>query len=271
MRNTLVFLLALGLTACTSPKQEQPQGIESHGIEVLVHRGANALAPENTLASADSALAHGATWIEVDVRTTADGVMYNLHDEDLSRTTNGEGKITEKTSDYIESLDCGSWFGKDFAGTKVPTIAYMLKGLKGRANVFFDVKNGSVKELAKLVREEGYADKSFFWFGKEEMLKEFITFAPEMKIKVNANDIDRLNYWMTICQPAIVETHTESITPDFLDYCHQRNIKIMVAAQGESEADYQAALECGADMINLDKPELFEKIQYDKASVATSQ
>ena len=49
--------------------------------EIVVHRGANALAPENTLASADSALSYGATWVEVDVRTSKDGVLFN---KDLS-------------------------------------------------------------------------------------------------------------------------------------------------------------------------------------------
>lgn len=229
-------------------------------IEVLVHRGANALAPENTMPSADSALVHGATWIEVDVRTTKDGVMFNLHDDELERTTDGKGKLTEKTAKYIETLDCGSWFGEQYKGLKVPTIQAMLDGLKGRANVFFDVKNCNIKDLVDLVRESGFAENSFFWFAKEEMLKEFIKFAPEMKIKVNANDIPRLRYWMTICEPSVVETHVDAITTEFLVFCHDNNIKVMVAAQGENEEDYQKAIECGADMINLDKPELFEKL-----------
>ena len=111
-------------------------------IEVVVHRGANALAPENTLPSADSALAHGATWIEVDVRTSKDGVMYNLHDETLDRTTDGSGNIGERSSEYIDRLDAGSWYDETrFKGLHVPTIEAMLEGLKGRANVFFDVKN----------------------------------------------------------------------------------------------------------------------------------
>ena len=108
-------------------------------IEVVVHRGANDLAPENTMPSADSALAHGATWIEVDVRTSKDGVMYNLHDETLDRTTDGSGNIGERTSDYIDRLDAGSWYDETrFKGLHVPTIEAMLEGLKGRANVFFD-------------------------------------------------------------------------------------------------------------------------------------
>lgn len=267
MRHILLYLIiAASFSACgsknnTGNQQSEPTKKE---LEVVVHRGANALAPENTLPSADSALVHGATWIEVDVRTTADGVMYNLHDITLNRTTDGEGMITEVTSDYVETLDCGSWFGEQYKGLKVPTIKAMLEGLKGRANVFFDVKNCAIEQLVELVRETGFAENSFFWFGKEEMLKEFITFAPEMKIKVNANDVDRLEYWMTICHPSIVETHVEAITPEFLEFCHNNNIKVMVAAQGESVEDYRAAVESGADMINLDKPELFESILAEK-------
>ena len=267
--NALSFLcIGILLTACTANNKDTNKSIEpennprlQHPIEVVVHRGANDLAPENTLPSADSALAHGATWIEVDVRVSKDGVMYNLHDDTLDRTTNGKGKIGECTSEYIDKLDAGSWYDeKRFKGLHVPTIETMLEGLKGRANVFFDVKDCNLQELVELVRRTDFADKSFFWFGREEMLREFVQIAPEMKIKVNAADIERIEYWKTICNPSIVEIHADKITPDFLDYCHKNDIKVMVGAQGESLDDYQKAIETGADMINLDKPELFEKL-----------
>ena len=262
-----LLLAGLLLVACTTnqntsnssePKEDSNS---QRPIEVVVHRGANALAPENTLPSADSALAHGATWIEVDVRTSKDGVMYNLHDETLDRTTDGSGNIGERTSDYIDRLDAGSWYDETrFKGLHVPTIEAMLQGLKGRANVFFDVKNCNLQELVDLVRRTDFADKSFFWFAREEMLREFVGIAPEMKIKVNAADTVRLEYWKTICTPSIVEIHADKITPEFLDYCHRYAIKVMVGAQGESLDDYRTAIETGADMINLDKPELFEML-----------
>ena len=263
-----VLFAASALIACTSNVKESAtsgqvdsENISSRPIEVVVHRGANALAPENTLPSADSALAHGATWIEVDVRTSKDGVMYNLHDETLDRTTDGSGNIGERTSDYIDRLDAGSWYDETrFKGLHVPTIDAMLQGLKGRANVFFDVKNCNLQELVDLVRRTDFADSSFFWFGREEMLREFVRIAPEMKIKVNAADTARLEYWKTICTPSIVEIHADKLTPDFLDYCHRHSIKVMVGAQGESLDDYRAAIRSGADMINLDKPEVFEKL-----------
>ncbi len=262
-----LLMAGLLLAACSADQnsgksEAQKDNTDSQRpIEVVVHRGANALAPENTLPSADSALAHGATWIEVDVRTSKDGVMYNLHDETLDRTTDGSGNIGERTSDYIDRLDAGSWYDETrFKGLHVPTIEAMLEGLKGRANVFFDVKNCNLQELVDLVRRTDFTDKSFFWFAREEMLREFVGIAPEMKIKVNAADTVRLEYWKTICTPSIVEIHADKLTPDFLDYCHRHNIKVMVGAQGESLDDYRAAIRSGADMINLDKPEVFEKL-----------
>lgn len=61
--------------------------------KIVAHRGANKFAPENTFAAADLALAQGADYIELDVRESADGVLYVHHDETLDRTTNGTGHI----------------------------------------------------------------------------------------------------------------------------------------------------------------------------------
>ena len=128
-------------------------------IEIVVHRGANALAPENTWPSAEAALQYGAKWIEVDVRKSKDGVLFNLHDETLDRTTNGKGKLSDMMAKDVSKLDAGSWFGPQFAGLPVPTIAEMLDSLRGKAYVFFDVKRGTpIPTLVNLVREKGFAD-----------------------------------------------------------------------------------------------------------------
>lgn len=227
-------------------------------IVVVVHRGANALAPENTFASADSALNHGATWVEVDVRTSKDSVLFNLHDATLNRTTSGKGPLAKMLSEDVRKLDAGSWFSPKYAGTPIPTIAEMLDHLQGRAKVFFDVKRGTpIPVLVKLVREKGYADKSFFWFGDEGMLCEFIRLAPDMKIKVNAKDIDKLKYWQSICTPSYVEIAPQYITEAFKDYCHQHGILVMAACQEDDISQFQLVKDKGADLVNLDRPELF--------------
>ena len=227
-------------------------------IEIVVHRGANALAPENTWPSAEAALQYGAKWIEVDVRKSKDGVLFNLHDETLDRTTNGKGKLSDMMAQEVSQLDAGSWFGPEFAGLRVPTIAEMLDSLQGQAYVFFDVKRGTpIPTLVNLVREKGFADKSFFWFGDEAMLREFIALAPEMKIKVNAGDIERLKYWQSVCKPSYVEIAPEKITEKFRKYCRKHGIKVMAACQEDDTSQFQLVIDKKADLVNLDRPEVF--------------
>jgi glycerophosphoryl diester phosphodiesterase len=93
---------------------------------LIGHRGAKATAPENTLASIRQAKAEGVDWVEFDVKLTVDGQPILMHDETLDRTTGGRGKVTETTLADIQLLDAGSWFGKPFAGERVPTLAAAL-------------------------------------------------------------------------------------------------------------------------------------------------
>jgi len=90
---------------------------------VIAHRGASALAPENTLPAVERAAAHGARWVETDVRLTGDGGLVMIHDATLDRTTDGHGPVAHATLDEIRARDAGSWFAPDFAGTRVPTLA----------------------------------------------------------------------------------------------------------------------------------------------------
>lgn len=259
MKKTLLLSLLI-TTATLVAAQGDKHG--NGGIEVVVHRGANFLAPENTLASADSALQHGATWIEVDVRPNKEGQLYNLHDPKVDRTTDGNGLLMDKSSEEIARLDAGSWFGSKFRGTRIPTIAAMLDHLKGRANVFFDVKPGvPVSSLISLVRQKGYERNSFFWFGDSLMLKEFVRLAPELKIKVNARSVAEIQRWMSVCHPSYIEIAPADITDDIRKFCHKHGIKIMAAVQGAGEQVYREAILRRPDLVNIDRPELFSPLQ----------
>ncbi|KTD46466.1 glycerophosphodiester phosphodiesterase [Legionella quateirensis] len=115
--------------------------IVNRGIKLLVvdkvigHRGASGYAPENTLASFDKALSLGCRFIEFDVMCSADGEPYIIHDDNLKRTTNGRGEVGQVESAYLQSLDAGSWFSRQFKGEKIPHFRDALKWLS-----FSDVK-----------------------------------------------------------------------------------------------------------------------------------
>jgi glycerophosphoryl diester phosphodiesterase len=93
---------------------------------VIGHRGAAALAPENTLAGFRLAKTMGCTWIEFDVRLTADGGLVICHDDRLERTTDGRGRVLAQTLAAIHELDAGKWFAAEFAGEHMPTLEQTL-------------------------------------------------------------------------------------------------------------------------------------------------
>ena len=80
---------------------------------MIGHRGAAALAPENTLASFRRALAEGADAIELDVRLSADGVVVVHHDATVDRTTDGRGAVESLTLAQLRRLDAGARFTTD--------------------------------------------------------------------------------------------------------------------------------------------------------------
>ncbi len=89
----------------------------------IAHRGAGKLAPENTLAAFRVGASHGYRAFECDVKLSADGMPFLLHDATLQRTTSGHGVAAQRTWSELSRLDAGGWHGRAFAGEPIPTLA----------------------------------------------------------------------------------------------------------------------------------------------------
>ena len=86
----------------------------------IAHRGAGKLAPENTLAAFRTGAQHGYHMFECDVKLSADGVPFLLHDATLDRTTSGHGVAGDQPWATLSQLDAGSWHSRSFAGEPLP-------------------------------------------------------------------------------------------------------------------------------------------------------
>lgn len=82
----------------------------------IAHRGAGRLAPENTLAAFRVGISHGWRAIECDVKLSADGLPFLLHDDTLDRTTDAAGSPGELNWSDLARLDAGSWHSRRYAG-----------------------------------------------------------------------------------------------------------------------------------------------------------
>ncbi|MGR5153052.1 glycerophosphodiester phosphodiesterase family protein [Photobacterium swingsii] len=94
------------------------------------HRGARALAPENTLAGIKKAAECGATWVEMDVQLSADRVPVMIHDKTVNRCTNGRGSVGKMSLETLKQLDANAKFSgtdKDlYSGEQIPTLEEAL-------------------------------------------------------------------------------------------------------------------------------------------------
>lgn len=93
----------------------------------IAHRGAGKLAPENTLAAFRVGAAHGYRAFECDVKLSADGIPFLLHDATLQRTTSGHGPAAALAWADLARLDAGAWHGRPYAGEPVPSFAAIAR------------------------------------------------------------------------------------------------------------------------------------------------
>jgi len=109
-------------------------------VYVIAHRGASGRAPENTIAAIHAAIEDEAGWIEIDVQETADGEIVLLHDSDFMKLAGVDLKIWDGTLQQVREIDVGSWFDSEFADQRPPTLAEVLRIVKGRGRLIIEFK-----------------------------------------------------------------------------------------------------------------------------------
>ena len=81
--------------------------VATRGCAVIAHRGGAGEAPENTWTAVEHVAELGLTWMETDLRVSADGLVILSHDRDLTRTAADPRGIGEMTWKELSELDAG--------------------------------------------------------------------------------------------------------------------------------------------------------------------
>lgn len=92
-------------------------------ITLTAHRGLSAIEPENTFPAFKAACEAKYNYVEFDIEPTSDGKWIVMHDDDLRRTTNGHGKITERTLAEVSALKIDNGANiENYTDLRVPTF-----------------------------------------------------------------------------------------------------------------------------------------------------
>lgn len=138
----------------------------------MAHSGGELEAPMNTMYAFKRADRLGADVLELDVQSSRDGRLIVIHDATVNATTNGRGKVANKTIRQLRRLDAAYWFvpGK---GT--------VSGLKPRSYPLRGARNGRQ-------RVRGYVRSDFRIPTLGEVFKAFPDTPINIEIKGTSDD-----------------------------------------------------------------------------------
>lgn len=232
--------------------------------KVICHRGANKIAPENTLSAGHCAYAAGFSHFEIDVHITADGELVVIHDPTVDRTTNGTGVTCDKTLAELRALDAGSWFSPHFADEKLPTLDEVLELAKlYNGDLYIEFKSAPAAPVWDRVVAHGLQDRCFFWSFVTETLHDLRALTKDAHIMSRRQDFPTLQEASTTLSPSLVEYTIDDPWEDFTDL-RASGIPMMIAYNGDDPTIFERIIDARPDMVNIDQPFLFARIAADK-------
>lgn len=153
---------------------------------ILAHRGANKVAPQNTLPAFRKAVEFSADGIETDVHLTKDGEIVICHNYTVDDTSNGKGLIGDMTFAELRSLDFGSYFSGEFKGVTLPTLSELIEVVKNMTLINIEIKapkkkNDLVKKVLDEVYKFGIEKNTIISCFDPKCIRESKELAPEVK------------------------------------------------------------------------------------------
>ncbi len=169
---------------------------------VLAHRGANKVAPQNTIPAFKKALEFNADGIETDVHLSKDGEVVICHNYTVDETSNGNGFVDEMTLAQLRKLDFGSYFNKDFSGVTLPTLSELLDVVKEMALINIEIKpprtdNDLVKKVVEEIHKYGIVENSIVSCFNPECIRQVKEIDKNVKTALLYEDDELGNEIMT--------------------------------------------------------------------------
>jgi glycerophosphoryl diester phosphodiesterase len=117
---------------------------------IIAHRGASAVASENTLPALLLAFMQGADGVEVNLRMTSDGHLVAIHDEDTKRVSGVSMKVAKSSLEKLRALDVGRVMTRRGQGQRMPMLEEVIAMMPAEKLLYLDLQAG-VECLAPLV------------------------------------------------------------------------------------------------------------------------
>jgi glycerophosphoryl diester phosphodiesterase len=247
---------------------------------VIAHQGGEGLWPSSSRYAYDQAVEMGVDVLEGDVHITRDGELVLIHDEEVDRTTNGTGLVSDMNLEEIQALDGGYYWTEDeetypYRG-QGHTIATLRELFEVYPDILYNVEikksEGSIPgPLCDLIREFGLEDRVLVASFYQDKIDEFRAACPAVATSAAQDEVVRFFAMNTLLLGPLYSPRVSSVqvpeyrevqgvnlkivTPGFVSAAHARNMEVHVWTVNDPD-DMQRMIALGVDGIITDRPDL---------------
>jgi glycerophosphoryl diester phosphodiesterase len=273
-----VFILGLGVNSgpgfmgrvCPDAKAVAPQNSPVSAFFAglprvlnIAHRGASKLMPEHSGAAYELALAQGADVLELDLRSTLDGVLLVAHDRSLKRTLGLDATFSELTIPELQRL----------AGDRMPLSLDQVFERFPAARLNLELKDEScaaARALADLIARRGAAGRVLVASVHQSALEEFRK-ATGGAVATSASAREALGYVIDdlLMQRTCQGTYSALQLPAlgwlgvtrraFVERAHERGLAVHFWTV-DDPVRMRSLIEAGADGIMTNRPDLLGQV-----------
>lgn len=235
--------------------------------QIIAHRGASYLAPENTVASALLAWELGADAVEVDIYLSQDARLMVIHDGTTGRTAGTDLSVSKSLAAELRQLDVGSFKEAKYAGEKIPFLEEIIATVPPKKKLYVEIKCGPevVPLLKQVMEESGKKEQMVIISFDLEAVAQAKKAMPQIpaywvigsrKYKQTNKILPHDTQWPQIAKQRGLDgldVHYAGITKEFMEAVREAHQKLYVWTVDEP-AEAQRLMDLGISGITTNRP-----------------
>ncbi len=214
-------------------------------------------------------------FVEVDVHKTHDGEIVCIHDPNVSRTTNGKGRVADLTLPELKLLDAGTWFNEkyprkarpEFACSRIPSLQEILDLLReNEAGIYVEIKDPELyppdfeSSLVSLIRRNCFESRTLFLSFNQQSLVKTKNIYPSIPTALLISRLaeNPVQAALAIMADEVAIRH-DLANSDFVKAAHEKGLSVSVWTVDEPE-DLRRMINLGVDRIITNYPDRLQKV-----------
>ncbi|MDO4550726.1 MAG: glycerophosphodiester phosphodiesterase family protein [Planctomycetia bacterium] len=262
---------------------EIPQNPSPFYLPCVAHRGFSAIKPENTMIAMKAGIEVGADGNEMDVRLSADGIPFLIHDDSLKRYTGEQINPCKLTIKELQTRDVGSHKSAAFKGEPIPTLDEIIAIHVGTKTIpVIELKqDGMEAQTLEVLKKYNMVKKSVIIAFSANACKKMRELEPDIFIawlsqckKNEPLDVyaERIIRTCKDCNINAVDMQHGEVNREIVEKLHSAGLTVLCWTVDQPERMRQC-IAAGVDSITTNRPdkllEILKEKEKEKAPVAS--